>query len=91
MNRDDIIRMAQEKRAEAQKVYESIRNGTIDFDDFLNGYLDNLRNIYFDQGYVAGEEDEREECIKLCKWLADRYPESDASSCVDIISLRGKE
>ena len=36
-------------------------------------------------------EAERDECIKLCKWLADRYPESDASSCVDIISLRGKE
>lgn len=34
---------------------------------------------------------ERDECVKLCKWLADRYPESDASSCVDIISLRGKE
>ncbi len=34
---------------------------------------------------------EREECIKLCKWLADRYQESDASSCIDIISLRGKE
>ena len=44
-------------------------------------------NIFVDLVETA----ERKECIKLCKWLADRYPESDASSCVDIISLRGKE
>ena len=45
----------------------------------------------YEEGFKAGAAAEREECIKLCKWLADRYPESDASSCVDIISLRGKE
>ena len=57
---------------------------------FANTFADTAEHIYT-KGMEAGAAAERKECIKLCKWLVDRYPESDASSCVDIISLRGKE
>ena len=48
--------------------------------------------------FIANSDDlgrliaaEREECVKLCNWLADRYPETNAVSCSEIISIRGSD
>ena len=66
MNRDDIIRMAREESAEAQKMYDAIREGTADFDDFLNGFLDDVRNFEYGKGCHDGAAAEREACAKVC-------------------------
>jgi hypothetical protein len=46
-----------------------------------------LCNLVEEQSAAA----EREECVKLCNWLADRYPETNAVSCSEIISIRGSD
>jgi len=53
MNQIDpnILREMREEREECFKVFNDIKNGTIDFGEFYYGFLDNMRNIEFDSGY----------------------------------------
>ena len=78
MTRDDIIQMAREAGFEVDENHDVW---------ITNGYW--LRELERFADLVAAME--REECVKLCNWLADRYPETNAVSCSEIISIRGSD
>ena len=61
MTKDNIIRMAREQRTDAEKTFNAIKDGSMDFDDFWYGWLDNWRNMVFGEGYQYGAAAEREE------------------------------
>lgn len=66
------------EREEFRKVFEDVKNGNMDFEDFYYDFLDNIRNIAFSEGYVycldTVEEfiTESEGDIDYVKFLIDR-------------------
>jgi len=72
MTREDIILMAKEQHADADKAFNAIKDGSMDFDDFWYGWLDNLKNMVFGEGYQFGAATEREECANYFESWADR-------------------
>jgi hypothetical protein len=43
------------------------------------------------QAMVNGVKTERNECVKLCDWLSERYPMATSVDCADLIRIRGEK
>lgn len=78
-------------KEDIEEAFNAIRDGSMDFDDFMNGWLDNYRNICFDDGFHYGVSEEREACAKLCEDIDKEYDGEDvlATWCADRIRKRG--
>ena len=48
----DIREQLRVEREEFRKVFDNVKNGNMDFDDFYYDFLDNVRNIAFGEGYI---------------------------------------
>lgn len=55
INKEDLIRQIIEDKDQARKAFDAIRDGSMDFDDFYYGWLDNLRNIEWERAGAANE------------------------------------
>ena len=68
-------------KKEAMEVFDRIKSGEMEFDDFWYGWLDNLKNYEFDQG----AEYERERCIKIIK---TSYVIDEGDDIIEVILSR---
>ena len=50
-------------KKEAERIYNLIKNGELDFEEFWYDWIDNLKNFEFG----SGVEFERKRCIKVVK------------------------
>ena len=55
INKEDLIRQIIEDKDRAQKAFDAIRDGSMDFDDFYYGWLDNFRNIEWERAGATNE------------------------------------
>ena len=68
-------------KEESLKIYNQIKNGELDFDDFWYGWLDNLKNYEFGQG----AEYESERCKKIIK---TSYVIDEGDDIIEVILSR---
>lgn len=61
MEKDQLKRLIEEERARVLEVYKGIQNGTLSFDDFWYGFLDDARNQAFGEGYLHAKDEMSED------------------------------
>jgi hypothetical protein len=57
MEKDLLIKKIDKERAETLDVYNRIKEGTLSFDDFWYGWLDNIKNSAFGEGYQHAKDE----------------------------------
>ena len=68
-------------KKEAKEVFDRIKSGEMEFDDFWYDFLDNLTNAEFE----AGAAYERERCIKIIK---TSYVIDEGDDIIEVILSR---
>lgn len=57
MEKDQLKLLIEKERVETLDVYNEIKNGTLSFDDFFYGWLDNKKNSAFGEGYQHAKDE----------------------------------
>lgn len=83
MDKDIILEELQKERDDCKKVFEDIYTGSMSFEDFYYGWLDNLKNMEFEAGVYF----ERSECIENIRTIGGKF----AEDCEQLILTRADE
>ena len=57
MTKDQLKQLIEKERVETLDVYNRIKEGTLSFEDFWYGWLDNLKNSAFGECYQHAKDE----------------------------------
>ena len=57
MEKDQLKLLIEKERADTLDVYNQIKDGTLSFEDFWYGWLDNIKNSAFGEGYLHAKDE----------------------------------
>lgn len=78
MNKEDLAEKCRLEKINCREAFDNIRSGEMSFEDFYYGWLDDLRNVDFEEGYVFAMDtvkefiNEAEGDIDYVKFLLER-------------------